>query len=70
MDFRRILRGPVIWVALILVIVFTALRLGNLGDSLPARRHLARADAAAAAQGAERDPRRGRPAHRRRAEEG
>ncbi|GAB3677645.1 ATP-dependent zinc metalloprotease FtsH [Angustibacter aerolatus] len=33
MDFRRILRGPVIWVALILVIVFTALRLGNLGDS-------------------------------------
>jgi cell division protease FtsH len=33
MDFRRILRGPAIWVLLIVVIGLFALRLGNLGDA-------------------------------------
>src|SRR4051794_37595894 len=33
MDFRRILRGPAIWVLLIVVIGLFALRLGNLGES-------------------------------------
>src|ERR687890_579024 len=33
MDFRRILRGPAIWVLLIVVIGLFALRLGNLGQA-------------------------------------
>jgi cell division protease FtsH len=33
MDFRRILRGPAIWVLLIVVIGLFALRLGNLGEA-------------------------------------
>jgi cell division protease FtsH len=33
MDFRRILRGPIIWIVLILVIVLGVLRIGSLGSS-------------------------------------